>query len=56
MYLDIQTDESRDIFELYNMRRKENLVSEVNQKEIRLMKETTHSRYVLQVTDKSVAH
>ena len=56
MYLDIRTDESHDIFELYNMRRKENLVSEVNQKEIRLMKETTHSRYVLQVTDKSVAH
>ena len=56
MYLDLKTNDSHDLFELYNLRRKENLVSEVNEKEIRLIKETTHSRYVLQVTDKSIAH
>lgn len=56
MYLDIQTKESRDIFEICNLRRKEELVSETEDRTITLAKENTHSRYVLTVTDLSTAH
>ena len=56
MYLDIKTKESRDIFEICNLRRKEDLVSETEDRKITLAKENTHSRYVLSVIDLTTAH
>ena len=56
MYLDITVGKNHDVFELYNIRRSERLTSEANEKEITLYAEKSHSRYVLSVLDKSLAH
>lgn len=56
LYLDVSVGKNRDIFEVYNIRRKDSLRSEVSEKEISLQAEAVHSRYVIAVTDKSTAH
>ena len=56
IYLDVKTDAARDVFELYNMRRKEAITSETETLGVDLHCETTHSRYVLKLTDLTLAH
>ena len=56
MYLDLKTETARDIFELYNYRRKESLSFEDEARSAVLSVSPVHSRYEITVHDLTLAH